>query len=374
MGEVYAGRYELVDQLGEGGAGAVWRVWDRRQQRYVAAKLLRQRDAEALLRFVREQSLRVAHPHVLAPTGWAAEDDDVLLTMDLVSGGSVAELLEEYGPLPVAFAVDLLDQLLDAVGAVHRAGLVHRDVKPSNLMLEATGSARPFLRLGDFGVAAILGKARLTDVGFVVGTPGYLAPEIWLGADPDPRQDIFAVGVVAWQLLTGQGPPASGPLPMDPRPPAVPEPLWQWVRGLTHHQPEHRYPDAGQARAALRSVLTSVPPVGPHDNRVVVPDRVGPLPAGWAPAHPAGQPGPVPHRPPRQATWELPTRSAPPDPTRRLSEHPGRTVGAAVTRPPARTAPAAQPRNRSTVWTLVRLVAAAALIVLAVILFALALR
>ncbi|GDY64364.1 hypothetical protein SAV14893_037570 [Streptomyces avermitilis] len=100
MGEVFAGRYELVDPIGRGGVGAVWRAWDHRRRRYVAAKVLQQSDAHALLRFVREQAMRIDHPHVLAPASWAADDDKVLFTMDLVAGGSLVHLIGDYGPLP----------------------------------------------------------------------------------------------------------------------------------------------------------------------------------------------------------------------------------------------------------------------------------
>ncbi|HEY4558228.1 MAG TPA: hypothetical protein VIG82_08580 [Enteractinococcus sp.] len=86
MGDVFAGRYELVDPLGEGGTGVVWRVWDHRHQQYAAAKVLRQVDASSLLRFMREQSLRLEHPHILTPTGWAGEHDKVLFTMPIASG------------------------------------------------------------------------------------------------------------------------------------------------------------------------------------------------------------------------------------------------------------------------------------------------
>lgn len=350
MGEVYAGRYELIDLLGEGAAGAVWRVWDRRQQRYVAAKLLRQRDAEGLLRFVREQSLRVVNPHVVPPIGWAAEDHDVLLTMDLVNGGSVAQLLEEYGAFPVPFAADLVDQLLDALAAVHDSALVHRDVKPGNLLLEPTGDGPPFLRLGDFGVATVLGKPRLTSVGLVLGTPGYMAPEIWLGADPDPQQDLFAVGVVARQLLTGERPPATGPLPMDHLPDNVPEPVWGWVRRLTDHRPEHRPPGAEAARTALRSAMSAAhAEFAQHpDNRrrVVVPDRVGPVPAGWRPSEPMSQPvagagtptqaiGQPPWPPPPAA----PQHPAPQGSAATAAWSPGRTVAASSPGPATVAAP-----------------------------------
>lgn len=122
MGEVFAGRYELVDPIGRGGVGAVWRAWDHRRRRYVAAKVLQQSDAHSLLRFVREQALRIDHPHVLAPASWAADDDKVLFTMDLVGGGSLVHLIGDYGPLPPAFVCTLLDQLLAGLAAVHAEG------------------------------------------------------------------------------------------------------------------------------------------------------------------------------------------------------------------------------------------------------------
>ncbi len=176
MGEVFAGRYELIDPIGRGGVGAVWRAWDHRRRRYVAAKVLQQSDAHTLLRFVREQALRIEHPHVLAPASWAADDDKVLFTMDLVSGGSLAHVIGDYGPLPPRFVCLLLDQLLSGLSTVHAEGVVHRDIKPANILMEATGTGRPHLRLSDFGISMRKGEPRLTETNYVVGTPGYFAP------------------------------------------------------------------------------------------------------------------------------------------------------------------------------------------------------
>ncbi|MBA2464894.1 MAG: protein kinase [Nocardioidaceae bacterium] len=147
MGEVFAGRYELVDVLDAGGVGTVWRAWDHRHACYVAAKVLRQSDGDSLLRFVRETSRRIQHPHVVTPLGWAGEDDRVLFTMPLVRGGSLAALLGDFGALPVGWAAELLRQSLSALEAVHAIGLVHRDVKPANLLLDATGSGLPHMML-----------------------------------------------------------------------------------------------------------------------------------------------------------------------------------------------------------------------------------
>ena len=170
----------LLEEIGRGGHGVVHRALDLRTRRHVAAKVLRGADPEALLRFVREQGHRIEHPHVLAPLGWAAEDDVALLAMELVLGGSVRDLLATRGPLPDAVLAPLLGQLLDALAAVHAQGLVHGDVKPSNLLLRA--GVRPHLLLADFGVAT-----RWHEPVGPAGTPAFLPPERLAGAPAAPE-------------------------------------------------------------------------------------------------------------------------------------------------------------------------------------------
>ncbi|MEV0243545.1 protein kinase [Streptomyces sp. NPDC050674] len=292
MGEVFAGRYELVDPIGRGGVGAVWRAWDHRRRRYVAAKVLLQSDAHSLLRFVREQALRIDHPHVLAPTSWAADDDKVLFTMDLVAGGSLVHLVGDYGPLPPAFVCTLLDQLLAGLAAVHAEDVVHRDVKPANILLEATGTGRPRLRLSDFGIAMRLGEPRLTETNLVVGTPGYLAPEQMMGAEPDFPADLFAVGLVALYLLEGAKPDSKALIqyfaehgtPGAPK--GIPEPLWQVVAMLLQPDPEARFRTATGARKALAAAVELLPEPGPDDELIEIFDQLGPLPGGFAPEGP----------------------------------------------------------------------------------------
>lgn len=245
-GSPLAGRYVLVDQIGAGGMGSVWRAWDLRNQCFVAAKLLTHTDSGMLLRFVREQSLRIQHPHVVAPSGWAAEDHLVVFTMDLVRGGSVHTLLGDHGALPLGYAMVVLDQTLQALAAVHEAGVVHRDVKPANLLLEATGTGRPHVRLGDFGVAALMDDVRLTMHPGAIGTEGYMAPEQRLGAPPSPQQDLYAVGIVGIQMLTGLGPRQQQGIP--------PGPLRDWLAWLTAERPEDRPESAVVALQALRAL------------------------------------------------------------------------------------------------------------------------
>ncbi|MFF9485776.1 serine/threonine-protein kinase [Streptomyces sp. NPDC014676] len=288
MGEVFAGRYELVDPIGRGGVGAVWRAWDHRRRRYVAAKVLLQSDAHSLLRFVREQALRIDHPHVLAPTSWAADDDQVLFTMDLVAGGSLVHLVGDYGPLPPAFVCTLLDQLLAGLAAVHAEDVVHRDIKPANVLLEATGTGRPRLRLSDFGIAMRLGEPRLTETNLVVGTPGYLAPEQLMGSEPDFPADLFAVGLVALYLLEGAKPDAKALIQYfadhgtPGAPQGVPEPLWQVVASLLQPDPQARFRTATGARKALAAAAELLPEPGPDDELIEIFDQLGPLPPGFA--------------------------------------------------------------------------------------------
>ncbi|MEU3463404.1 protein kinase [Streptomyces sp. NPDC006733] len=342
MGEVFAGRYELVDPIGRGGSGAVWRSWDHRRGRYVAAKVLQQRDAHALLRFVREQAMRIDHPHVLAPASWAADDDKVLFTMDLVRGGSLSHLIGDYGPLPPHFVCALLDQLLSGLTAVHAEGIVHRDIKPANILLEATGTGQPHLRLSDFGIAMRKGEPRLTEADYVVGTPGYFAPEQMLGAEPDFPADLYAVGLVALYLLSGQKPDAQAiferylneGVPRAPQ--GVPEPMWQVVGNLLQPDPDARFRTATGARKALASAVELLTVPGLDDEPVEVFDQIGPLPEGFdaqgprrkarqlaseetgsfrlpAPQPPAlPAPAPAPHQPTTNGHPPTGTRTPPP--------------------------------------------------------------
>ena len=153
-----AGRFALCDPLARGATGTVWRAWDLRRGAYCAAKVMRQRDATDPLRFAREQGLRLTHPHLLTPYSWAAEDEYVVVATPLVAGGSVHTLLGDYGALSGALVADLLDQLLDGLEYAHEAGVVHRDVTPANLLLDATGAGRPHLWLADFGLAVRSGE------------------------------------------------------------------------------------------------------------------------------------------------------------------------------------------------------------------------
>ncbi|QGZ49886.1 protein kinase [Streptomyces sp. QHH-9511] len=354
MGEVFAGRYELIDPIGRGGVGAVWRAWDHRRRRYVAAKVLQQSDAHTLLRFVREQALRIDHPHVLAPASWAADDDKVLFTMDLVAGGSLAHVIGDYGPLPPRFVCTLLDQLLSGLAAVHAEGVVHRDIKPANILLDVTGTGRPHLRLSDFGISMRKGEPRLTETNYVVGTPGYFAPEQMMGAEPDFPADLFAVGLVALYLLQGRKPDSRALIEYflahgtPGAPQGIPEPLWQVLAGLLQPDPQARFKTATGVRKALTAAVEMLPEAGSGEEPVEVFDQIGPLPPGFGPNGPEA-PSPAAPAPvrvqrhpeePQQPQQPLPTPSETgsfhlPPPPRQQPAPPPQPVAAPAPHPAA---------------------------------------
>ncbi|MFG2982801.1 serine/threonine-protein kinase [Streptomyces sp. NPDC048258] len=363
MGEVFAGRYELIDPIGRGGAGAVWRAWDHRRRRYVAAKVLLQSDAHTLLRFVREQALRIDHPHVLAPASWAADDDKVLFTMDLVSGGSLGHVIGDYGPLPPRFVCTLLDQLLSGLAAVHAEGVVHRDIKPANILMEATGTGRPHLRLSDFGISMRKGEPRLTETNYVVGTPGYFAPEQLLGAEPDFPADLFAVGLVALYLLQGRKPDSQGLVEhflahgTPGAPEGVPAPLWDVIANLLQPDPHSRFKTSTGARKALAEAVELLPPAAPGEDPVEVFDQLGPLPAGFGPEGPETTAAVTPDGPtaalvPPQNGPQTPTPTPSPNPYATPGPNPYATPGpyaspyaTSATAAPATVAEATDPRG-----------------------------
>ena len=257
-----ADRYRLLAPIARGAQGTVWRAVDTCHGKDVAVKVTGSADVESLLRLVCEQSVRLGHPHVLAPVDWFVRDGEAWLVLPLVRGGTLAGLLADYGELPPAVGLLLAEQILDALVAVHAAGLVHRDVKPSNILLAATGAARPHAYLSDFGIARVLPHLQLTAPAFIAGTPDYLAPEIRAGADSSPAQDIYAAGLVLRALGA---------------PPAL-------LAAMTAERPEHR-PTAVAALDAITAARVALGaehwPLQWQDEPFLVADQLGdaPLPS-----------------------------------------------------------------------------------------------
>ena len=219
-GDVLGGRFRIDRHLGKGGMGSVLAATDLHSGRKVALKVMRSAVAAqpiAVERFKREAAVlgAIEHPAVVGvKEAGAFEDGTFYISLELLEGRTLKQRLTEDGPLAAPLMVPMVRGLCDALEAVHAAGIVHRDVKPSNIFLpewsvmeraSATGEA-VMVKLVDFGVAKVLGEEGLTATGLTVGTARYMAPEQLAGLDVDGRADLYAVGVVIYEALTGTHP------------------------------------------------------------------------------------------------------------------------------------------------------------------------
>ncbi|MFK7931693.1 MAG: protein kinase, partial [Myxococcota bacterium] len=201
-------RYTRLDELGRGGMGIVWRAWDEHLMRYVALKRPPPGAVDEA-RFAQEAQLaaRLEHPNIVRVFDVDRDNEGLFYTMELVHGTTLRERLQR-GPMHPHTAATLVRDLARAAEHAHQSGLVHRDIKPANIMIEETG--RP--RLVDFGLAKALSTdgSRLTRTGEMIGTPAYMAPEQIAGSEPTPAVDVYALGAILFQCLTGQAPHDSG--------------------------------------------------------------------------------------------------------------------------------------------------------------------
>ena len=208
---VLVGRYRLLQQIGAGGMGVVWRAYDERLGRDVAVKRLHTRagldpeEAEVWShRAMREARItaRLHHPHAVPVFDVVEHDGRPCLVMQYFPSRSLAELLAEHGRMPVPEVARLGAEVASALAAAHRAGIVHRDVKPANVLIAPDGTAR----ITDFGIAHAMGDVSLTTTGMVTGTPAYLAPEVAKGGDASPASDVFSLGSTLYAALEGRPP------------------------------------------------------------------------------------------------------------------------------------------------------------------------
>ncbi|MGW5065434.1 protein kinase domain-containing protein [Streptomyces cyaneofuscatus] len=304
---VIEGRYELLEPIGSGGMGEVWRAHDRRLRRFVAVKGLLDRNAmtagtqaAAMQRARREAEAiaKIEHPNVVTVHDQVETDNQVWIVMKLLEARSLADLLRSERVLAVPRAADIGLQILQGLRAVHAASVVHRDVKPANVLVREDGTAI----LVDFGIATFEGAAQVTRSGSVIGTPPYLAPELFTPGSPGPApaSDLWALGITLYEMVEGRVPFAGGEvwevqenIRQSPDPALrYAGPLAPVIQGLLFPDPHERL-DAATAEAMLREVLgaplarnTTVPGAATHPPTAVTepaPDREPPGPPVAAP-------------------------------------------------------------------------------------------
>ncbi len=276
VGRLVDGRYRVVGLVARGGMATVYEAVDERLDRHIALKVMHPvfaEDPEFVERFISEarSAARLSHPGIVAVFDQGTDGDVVYLAMEFVQGHTLRQLLRQNGKLGADDALAILDPTLDALAAAHRAGIVHRDIKPENILMSADGR----VRVADFGLARAVDGSSTVTRGVLLGTVAYVSPEQTLGQVATPRSDVYAAGVVLFELLTGHAPHTGAtdfvvarkhseedvPAPsaeVHDLPPLVDE----LVRRATARDPHQRYADAAELLAAVRRarrVLDGVP-------------------------------------------------------------------------------------------------------------------
>lgn len=327
--QAIAGRYRLERRLGSGGMSTVHLALDLRLERYVAVKLLAEHladDPAFVSRFEREAqaAARLIHPHVVQifDSGLDEQTGQHFIVMEYIEGRSCAEILRDQGWVPVPEAVAIIEQACAGLHYAHRHGVIHRDVKPGNLLRSAEGE----VKLADFGIAKAAEQSSITQVGSVLGTAAYLAPEQARGEDAGPQADLYALGVVAYQLISGRLPYEAASLTelvlkqQEEQPPRLDE----LVAGVTPQladavamalaiDPRERFADASQMAEAIAAGAAGRSAAGAFDATRALggahAQATSILPAGGAAADPrtrAPSTPVAPLRPRRQSAAAYP--------------------------------------------------------------------
>src|SRR4051812_15893462 len=269
---LFDGRYRVLRRLGRGGMADVYLAEDEQLGRRVAIKILNERhaaDEQFVERFRREatNAAGLSHPNIVSIYDRGEAEGTYYIAMEYLEGSTLKEIVTQRGPLPIAEAIGFTRDLLDALKFAHRKGVVHRDIKPHNVMCDAEGR----VKVTDFGIARA-GASQMTEAGSIIGTAQYLSPEQARGSAVDRRSDLYSVGVVLYELLTGEV-PFSGDTAVEiamkhlstvPKPPStiraeIPEPLDQIVLRALAKDPGERFQSAEEMDAELARVAEGYP-------------------------------------------------------------------------------------------------------------------
>jgi len=272
-GTIFAGRYEVIEELGKGGMGKVYKIFDKKIKEKVALKLLKPEiasDEETIERFSNELRFarKIAHRNVCRMYDLGEEQGTHYITMEYVSGEDLKSTILRVGQLSVGKTVSTIKQVCEGLAEAHRLGVVHRDLKPQNIMIDKEGNAK----IMDFGIARSLKAKGITGAGVMIGTPEYMSPEQVEGKEADQRADIYSLGIILYEMLTGHVPfegdtPFSvaykqkNEIPLDPKKfnPQIPDDLGRLVLRCMEKEREKRYQSADEVSSELSKIERGIP-------------------------------------------------------------------------------------------------------------------
>ncbi len=272
-GSLFAGRYQVIEELGRGGMGRVYKVFDKEVNTKVALKLIKPEisaDEETIERFRHELKVTrdISHKHVCRMYDLGKEAGSYFITMEYIPGEDLKSMIQMSGQLGVGTAVHLGEQICEGLAEAHRRGVVHRDLKPSNVMIDREGT----VRIMDFGIARSLRVKGITGAGIIIGTPEYMSPEQVEGKEVDLRSDIYSMGIILYKMVTGRVPfEADTPfavgvkqkseLPEDPKRfnAQIPEVLSRLILRCLEKDKEKRYQSADEVHAELEAISQGMP-------------------------------------------------------------------------------------------------------------------
>ncbi len=274
-GTLFAGRYEIIEELGKGGMGSVYKAFDQKLQEVVALKIIRPElgfNAAAVERFKTElkNARKIAHRHVCRLYDLGEAGLVQFISMEYVEGEDLKKFIRRAGPIGAARAIAIARQVAEGLAEAHRMGVIHRDLKPQNIMVDRDGRAR----IMDFGLSRFLESEGMTGSGVMLGTPEYMSPEQVEARDVDARSDLYAMGVILFEMVTGRVPfEGQTPLavaikhkseaPPDARDtnPLVPEPLVRIIYRCLEKDPALRYQSADELASALSDLEKDLPSI-----------------------------------------------------------------------------------------------------------------
>jgi len=272
-GSTFAGRYQVIEELGHGGMGRVYKVFDTHIKEKIALKLLRPEmalDVDTVERFSNELKLarKISHRNVCRMFDLGKAEGTTFITMEFVPGEDLKKFIRKSGQLGAGRAVSIAKQICEGLAEAHHLGVVHRDLKPQNIMVDEDGNAR----IMDFGIARSLRGKSITGAGVMIGTPEYMSPEQVEGKDADQRSDNYSLGIIIYEMLTGRAPfegdtpftigvKHKSEIPRDPRElnAQIPQDLDRLVLKCLEKDKAKRYQSAGEMHADLERIEQGLP-------------------------------------------------------------------------------------------------------------------